>query len=299
MRVRSRSRRVLTCSTSASTLVCSAVRSSTGSARRGPGRRGRGGSSSAPRGRRARAGCRAGSAAGRRASRAPGGRAASAGRRGRLSGSAPRSRQVTARNVQASVHSVLTRVSTVSRAAASRASTCGSQVHSAAQWATSTSAGPPFSTNSVAGWWRRSLVTNTSTPLPSASPEQEVARSPGHGHAAYGAVRVAGDQDAAGGLRQRRRDVLRRSRRSVVGSTSPTRPAPVARGAPVGERDDVPGGRLVGVRDEHRRDHLGATAAVEHHLDRAPRRRPRGRRPRPIVRAGALQRPEPALARRR
>ncbi len=35
----------------------------------------------------------------------------------------------------------------------------GSQVHSAAQWATSTRAGPSCSRNSDAGWWRRSLVT--------------------------------------------------------------------------------------------------------------------------------------------
>ena len=63
------------------------------------------------------------------------------------------------RNVQGSVRSVLTRVSTVSPSASrSRASTTGSHVHSAAQCATSTSAGPSFSRNSLAGWWRRSLV---------------------------------------------------------------------------------------------------------------------------------------------
>ena len=78
----SRVRRVLTCSTSASTLVCSAVRSSTGIwASRAlavelgaAGRR-------APRSRRARAASPAGGAAGRRGRRAPGGPAGRAGRR--------------------------------------------------------------------------------------------------------------------------------------------------------------------------------------------------------------------------
>ena len=67
------------------------------------------------------------------------------------------------RNVQGSVTSVLTRVSTVSprAVAASRTfrSTTGSQLHSAAQCATSTSAGPPSSRNSPARWCFRSEVT--------------------------------------------------------------------------------------------------------------------------------------------
>src|SRR5690606_26225068 len=62
--------------------------------------------------------------------------------------------------VHGSVHRVLTRVSTVaSHYAVSLAATTGSQVHSAAQWATSIRAGPSFSRNSEAGWWRRSDVT--------------------------------------------------------------------------------------------------------------------------------------------
>ena len=68
------------------------------------------------------------------------------------------------RKLQGSVRIVLTRVSTVSPPIAPSAppaapATTGSQVHSAAQWATSTSAGPSCSRNSLAGWWRRSLVT--------------------------------------------------------------------------------------------------------------------------------------------
>ena len=79
-------------------------------------------------------------------------------RRGRISAWAPRS-GIQLRKVHGSVHRVLTRVSTVSpSASATRPRTTGSQVHSAAQCATSTRAGPPFSRNSAAGWCRRSLV---------------------------------------------------------------------------------------------------------------------------------------------
>ena len=120
--------------------------------RRVSARRGR----SARRSRPARAGSRAGGAAGRRASRAPGGPAGRAGRRGRLSALF----SCDSGSVHGSVQIVLTRVSTVSpSASADLAATTGSQVHSAAQCATSTSAGPPCSRNSLAGWCRRSLVT--------------------------------------------------------------------------------------------------------------------------------------------
>ena len=78
----------------------------------------------------------------------------SAGRRDRLSVGG------SSRNCHGSVTMVLTRVSTVSPSACGTlASTTGSQVHSAAQCATSTSAGPSCSRNSLAGWCRRSLVT--------------------------------------------------------------------------------------------------------------------------------------------
>ena len=156
----SRLRRALTCSTSASTLVCSAVEvvdHDLGVA--APGRRARRASVCS-----AAISASSGSVArwwrSRSARESSSWRSSSASWAAGSAFSALLERCVSARKVQGSVHVVLTRVPTVSpSASATFPATTGSQVHSAAQCATSTSAGPPFSRNSLAGWCRRSLVT--------------------------------------------------------------------------------------------------------------------------------------------
>ena len=117
IRSRSRVRRALTCSTSASALRCSVVRSSTTirASRSRSSTSPRPVSSSVIRAISGRSG--AGGAAGRAGRRRPGRRAASAGRRGRLSAWAPRRCGLVEAELHGSVHRVLTRTSSLSPSA--------------------------------------------------------------------------------------------------------------------------------------------------------------------------------------
>ena len=207
------------------------------------------------------------------------------------------------RNVHGSVGVVLTRTSTVSpsAAASSRRST-GSQVHSAAQCATSTSAGPlrgasaPGTRLPGGGAGRRSrrrprrCVATWSSRKSPAPPHSATVRTCWSGSPATRTpCAVAGSASAT----------CSANSRSVVGAASvPIRPCPRAGSSVGSELDDVVCRLLVRVRRQHRGDdalpRVAAAApprrALVDHLE-LPDGADRGRRP--------VERAEPALPRRR